>query len=143
MQSKLRTESSVPSNYRATVVLADDHPAILNRVSSILREEFEIVSSVGDGKTLIEVTELFRPDVVVLDIAMPELNGIHAAREIRRLGIPSRIIFLTVQEDADYIQVATEIGASYVLKARMHTDLLPAIREALDGRLITPAANHI
>jgi DNA-binding NarL/FixJ family response regulator len=84
---------------------------------------------------------------LVLDIAMPGLDGIQAAREVRRLTLAARLIFLTVQEDADYMRAAHDLGASYVLKHRMHIDLPVAMKEALAGRMFvsprslsTPAA---
>jgi DNA-binding NarL/FixJ family response regulator len=122
------------SDHRPTVVIADDHAGILRRVSEILDSEFQIVAAVGDGMRSIEAAAKYKPDVMVLDIAMPRADGIQAAREIKLLGLCPRIVFLTVQEDADYVQAANQLGACYVLKSRMHIDLTQAIKEALAGR---------
>ena len=119
---------------RPTVVLADDHEGILKGVREILGDGFDIVATVRDGSKAVEAAIELQPDILVLDIAMPELDGMRAAMEIKRLGICAKLVFLTVQEDYDYVQAADGMGASYVLKARMHVDLPLAIREALAGR---------
>jgi DNA-binding NarL/FixJ family response regulator len=126
---------------KPTVVIADDHDGILRRVSEILHNEFRIVAAVGDGARSIEAAAKFKPDVMVLDIAMPGADGIQAAREMRLLGLTPRIIFLTVQEDPDYVQAANKLGACYVLKSRMHIDLTQAIKEALAGRIFVSSSS--
>jgi len=124
-------ENSMISNGRPTVVLADDHERVRNRVAELLGAECCIVASVNDGHLSVEAAERFKPDLIILDISMPSLDGIQAAQEIRRRGLACKIIFLTVQEDADYVQIANQMGASYVLKARMHVDLPLAIKAVL------------
>jgi DNA-binding NarL/FixJ family response regulator len=124
----------VPSNKKPTVVLADDHVGMLNKVSELLGQQVRIVAKVRDGSASIQAAVDHNPDVLILDIAMPGLNGIQAAREMRRRGLASSIIFLTVQDDAELVDLAETIGASYVLKPRMHTDLLFALNETLLGR---------
>ena len=120
---------------KPTVVLADDHPRVLRAVGEILASEFDILAGVSDGIKVVQAALKFKPDILVLDIAMPGLDGIQAAREVRRLSLPARLVFLTIQEDADYMQAAHELGASYVLKHRMHIDLAVAIKETLAGRI--------
>jgi|KBSMisStaDraftv2_1062788.scaffolds.fasta_scaffold323691_2 DNA-binding NarL/FixJ family response regulator len=120
---------------KPTLVLADDHIGMLNKVVEILGEEVRILAKVQDGYSAVRAAQDFNPDLLVLDIAMPKLNGIEAARELRRRGLATKIIFLTVQEDLDYLKAAQEIGAGYVLKPRMSTDLIVAVREALMGRM--------
>jgi len=120
---------------RPTVVLADDHPRVLSRVGELLANECNVVAGVSDGIKVVQAALQYQPDIVVLDIGMPGLDGIQAAREVRRLTLRARLIFLTVQEDADYIRAARELGASYVVKRRMHIDLLLAVKEALAGRM--------
>ena len=126
-------------NVKPTLVLADDHIGMLNKVVEILGEEFRIVAKVHDGHAAVRATLDFHPDILVLDIAMPKLNGIEAARELRSRGIDTKIIFLTVQEDLDYLKAALQIGASYVLKPRMSSDLILAVRETLQGRKFVSA----
>ncbi|HXY07882.1 MAG TPA: response regulator transcription factor [Terriglobales bacterium] len=120
---------------RPTVVLADDHARVLSRVGELLADECNVVAGVSDGIKVVQAALKYKPDIVVLDIAMPGLDGIQAAREVRRFALPARLIFLTVQEDADYIRAAQDLGASYVVKRRMHIDLPLAIKEALAGRM--------
>ena len=122
------------SNHRHTVALADDHIGMIQKVSDLLADEFNVVARVQDGTKAVQAALDFNPDIFILDICMPGLDGIHAANEMKRLGVPAKIILLTVQEDSDYIEAARELGASYVLKSRMHRDLLMALEETLAGR---------
>ena len=120
---------------KPTVVIADDHPEMLEAVSQLLREEFDIVSTVQDGASALQVVTELKPAVVILDIAMPKMGGIEVAQELKRLKLSSKIIFISIQNDPGYIQVLTAMGASYVLKMRIQTDLILAIRETLHGRV--------
>jgi len=120
---------------KPTVVIADDHPEMLEAVSQFLREEFDIVSTVQDGASALQVVIELKPAVVILDVAMPKMGGIEVAQELKRLKLSSKIIFISIQNDPGYIQVLTAMGASYVLKMRIQTDLIPAIRETLHGRV--------
>ena len=89
----------------------------------------------GDGKALVQAAMRMNPDVIVTDISMPILNGIEAANTLRNFGSTSRIIFLTIHQDLDYVKACFDAGAlAYVSKPRMSTDLLSAIEEALVGR---------
>jgi DNA-binding NarL/FixJ family response regulator len=125
---------------RPRVLLADDHPAMLALTADALAAEFFVVGSVGDGCQLLAEAERLHPDVIVLDITMPRLDGIEAARQLRRSERPARLVFLTVHEDADYARAALDAGAlGYVVKTRLASDLLPAIRAALaDQSFISP-----
>jgi DNA-binding NarL/FixJ family response regulator len=94
-----------------------------------------VVNRVGDGKSLLDEAVRLQPEVVVLDISMPVLNGLQAALELRRTGSKAKIVFLTVHEDPDYVRGAFAAGAQgYVVKSRLASDLPLAIREALAGR---------
>jgi DNA-binding NarL/FixJ family response regulator len=126
---------------RARVLLADDHKNFLAAATRLLQPEFEVVKTVGDGQVLLEEAARLEPDIVVLDISMPVLNGIEAARQLRAAGSRAKIVFLTVHQDPEYVQAAIAAGAEgYVVKCQLATDLLPALREALAGRLfISPA----
>jgi DNA-binding NarL/FixJ family response regulator len=130
--------SSIPdagSAERPRVLLADDHPAVLALTAAALAEECLVVGRVGDGHELLAEAERLHPDVIVLDITMPRLDGIEAARQLRRSHQPARLVFLTVHEDADYARAALDAGGlGYVVKARLASDLLPAIRAALADR---------
>jgi DNA-binding NarL/FixJ family response regulator len=116
---------------KPTVLLADDHEGVLARVSRLLGNEFKVVAQVRDGMDALNYATLLRPDAVILDFCMPSMDGVCAARELRKRGIRSAIVFLTIQLDPDYMQAAEEIGAGYVPKDRMQSDLLPTIRREL------------
>ena len=118
----------------ARILLADDHPRVLDAVVSVLKPVFEIVGRVGDGRALVEAAAKLRPDAIVTDISMPILDGIAAAKLLRDSGSTSRIVFLTVHRDPDFVKACFAAGAvAYVMKDRVTSDLLPAIQEALAG----------
>jgi DNA-binding NarL/FixJ family response regulator len=120
---------------KARILLADDHETILNRVRSILGEDFEVVGAVNNGQDAMAEVERLDPDVLVIDISMPVLDGLKTVARLRSMSCHTRFIFLTVHEDADFIAAAFSAGASgYVTKSHVSTDLVPAIREALEGR---------
>ena len=122
------------------VLLADDHALVLGAFEKLLAGEFEIVGQVSDGRALVNAVERLRPDVVVLDIAMPELNGLEAGRQIKNRWPDTRLIFLTMNEDPDLAAEAFRSGASgYLLKRSAASELAIAIREAMQGRsYVTP-----
>ena len=120
------------------VVLADDLPEVLQKVTQLLKDDFDIVGSAQNGREAIEVAKAFNPDLLVLDISMPILNGIQVASQLKRSGCRAKVIFLTVHEDRDYVDAAFSVGAlGYVLKSRVATDLIPAAQEALLGHKFT------
>jgi DNA-binding NarL/FixJ family response regulator len=121
--------------FNPTVVLADDHGGVLTEVSMLLAGQFKVVAMVNDGAKAVQAASDLKPDVVVLDIAMPRMDGIQAASRLKDLGCTAKVIFLTVRADSDCVEIACAIGASCVLKARMYSDLVKAINEALAGRL--------
>ena len=125
---------------RTRLLLADDHKIILDGLRSLLESEFEIVGTAGDGRALVAAMEQLRPDVIVVDISMPLLNGIEAVRQIKKLDKRVKVIFLTMHPDVTYAIRAFEAGASgYVLKHSASSELLTAIHEAIKGRTyVTP-----
>jgi DNA-binding NarL/FixJ family response regulator len=126
---------------RARILLADDHKEIRDRAVRLLEPEFEVVGTVADGEALLKASAHMMPDVCVIDISMPRLNGIEAAIKLRENGSEARIVFLTVNEDPDFIRAALRTGAlGYVVKSRMASDLCTAINGAISGRLfISPS----
>jgi DNA-binding NarL/FixJ family response regulator len=120
---------------RRRIVVADDHRQVLAEVVHLLQSEFEIVAAVGDGVSAVQSVADLKPDVVVLDIEMPLLNGFEVAQQIKEMGRLTKIVFFSIHEDPDYIEHAKTIRASYVLKSRMTSDLSLAINETLEGRI--------
>jgi DNA-binding NarL/FixJ family response regulator len=118
------------------VVLADDNIQVLEYVRDFLSANCcEVVGMVTDGQAAIEAATKLVPDVVVLDLSMPVLNGIEAAKRMLEANPSTRIVFLTVEKDPDTCRAALETGTcGYVLKPRLATDLIPAIELAKDGR---------
>jgi DNA-binding NarL/FixJ family response regulator len=125
---------------RTRVLLADDHKIILDGLKSLLEPEFELVGKVEDGRALVSAAEKLRPDVIVVDISMPLLNGIEAVRQIKKIDPQVKVVFLTMHPDVTYAIRAFEAGASgYVLKHSASSELLMAIHEATKGRsYVTP-----
>jgi len=106
--------------------------------------DFKVVQAVENGKMLLEAESEHKPDVCLLDVSMPVLNGIETALQLRQRGCTAKIIFLTIIEDPDYVQAALEIGASgFVIKHNLDADLYTAIKEVIAGRtFISPAILH-
>jgi two-component system, NarL family, response regulator DesR len=116
------------------ILLADDRQEILDAVSCVLDGEGEIVGLAANGEQLLKLVQTKSPDLVVLDLFMPVLNGIETARCLRASSSYSKVLFLTVCEDPDFIDTAISVGAlGYVLKSRLVTDLIPAIHVVLKG----------
>jgi DNA-binding NarL/FixJ family response regulator len=125
---------------RPRVLLADDHQIMTEGLRRLLEPEFELVGIVADGQAALAATLALRPDVVVLDITMPSLNGIDAARQLQAAGSPVKVVFLTMHCDAAYAARALDAGAvGFVLKHDAASELVTAIRQALQGRTyVTP-----
>lgn len=116
------------------LLISDDHALVLEGFRRILEEEFEIVGAVNDGRTLVEVAERLLPDVILLDISMPILNGIEAMRKLKPLLPATRFVVVTQRTDKQSVQAAFNAGANaYVVKQGAGAELVTAIREALKG----------
>jgi len=122
------------------VLLADDHRMVAEGLKGLLVEEFELVGIVEDGRALVAAARKLRPDVIVADISMPQMNGIDALAHLKRDNPAVRVVFLTMHRDAAYARRALEAGASgFVLKHSAPAELVLAVRAALQGRtFITP-----
>lgn len=119
---------------RPRVLLADDHKEVHDSVVRLLSPEFDVVGVVRDGAELLSTEPDILPDVCVIDISMPIICGIEAARMLKAKGSRAEIVFLMVHEDADFVRAALEVGAlGYVVKSRIASDLCIAIRMALTG----------
>jgi len=125
---------------RPGIVLADDHTLVMEAFRKLLEPEFEIIGAASDGRTLLAIAPELKPDVIVLDIGMPDISGMQAGSELRKLLPQTRLIALTMNEDPDIAREALRLWASaYLLKKSAGSELLHAIREVLHGgSYITP-----
>lgn len=129
---------------RPRVLLADDHRLLRDAFSRLLEPECDVVGGVADGRAVLAEAVRLQPDIVVLDVAMPLLNGLDTARQLRQVMPKVKVIFLTMSEDPDIAAEAFRLGASgFLLKNSAASELLQAIREVFRGRsYITPLATQ-
>ncbi len=125
---------------RRRVLLADDHTLLLEAFEKLLEPDYTVVGAVADGRALLAAAAQLKPDVIVLDIAMPLLNGLDAGRQLKKTMPAIKLIFLTMNEDSNVANEAFRAGASgYLLKTSASSELSKAINEALCGRsYVTP-----
>jgi DNA-binding NarL/FixJ family response regulator len=122
---------------RARIVLADDHAEFLAMAVQIIESQpdLQVIKTFNSGQAIVDAADELSPDLFVLDISMPGLNGIDAALQLTNRDPDARIVFLTVHDDHDYFRSALATGAlGYIVKCRLATDLVPALRQALAGR---------
>lgn len=129
---------------RTTILLADDHTMFSAGLRKLLEPEYEVVGCVTDGRALLTAAAKLIPDLVLVDVGMPLLNGLDAGRELKKLMPRIKLIFLTMNTDADIASEAFRIGASgYLLKNSQGEELLQAVRNALRGTsYVTPQVSH-
>jgi DNA-binding NarL/FixJ family response regulator len=121
---------------RARILLADPTVLILEGLRSVLDTDYELVGMVSDGRALVEAALRLRPDVIILDIGLPQLNGIDAAHHIKKAVPGTKMLFLTMHDSPTYLHNALTVGASgYVLKTACIRDLTAALQEVIKGRL--------
>jgi len=122
------------------VVLVDDHVEVFDGLRRLLEPEFEVVATARDGEEMLEIARTVQPDVLVVDISMPKVSGIEAARRLRNQNPAIKIVFLTMHQDAALVQQGLAAGAlGYVLKVCARTDLVLALQRALQGeRFVSP-----
>ena len=124
------------SSTKPRILLADDSQRVIQAISLLLAEEFEVVGYAHDGAEAIKAAIRLKPDVIVMDIVMPNQDGIQAARRLNQMNCPVKIVFLTGLEDQDYVEASLAAGASgFVFKCRAALDLSRAVREVLAGRV--------
>jgi len=117
------------------LLLADDHTILLEGLKALLAPEFEVVATAGDGRAVLEAAERHQPDLILLDISMPGLNGIEAARRLRQSNPGAKLIILTMHADLSFVRAAFEAGVSgYVLKQSAATELVAALHDVDGGR---------
>ena len=127
------TEETI-SKTMPRIFLADDQEEMLQTIAMILEDDFWIVGTATNGVRVLELAPELHPDVLVLDISMPLVNGLEAALRLRETCSSVKVIFLTIHDDHDFVEAAKSVGAlGYVLKPHLGTDLIPAIRKVLEG----------
>ena len=139
--SSVSNRPAPPENTsKARILLADDHVLVAEGLRKLLEVEYELVGVVQDGREVVLCAARMQPELVLLDITMPLLNGIEAAQQMQREVPSAKVVFLTQQTDRHVVQAAFHAGAAgYVLKQSASAELLAAIREVLQGRYyVTP-----
>jgi DNA-binding NarL/FixJ family response regulator len=129
---------------RPTVLIADDHTIVAEGLVQLLSGRFDVVATVGDGEALIEAAARLRPDIVITDVNMPSIGGLEALERLKKAGVTSRFVILTMYEEAAVATRALRAGASaFVLKHSAGEDLIHAIDEVLNGRTyLAPAVTR-
>ncbi|HMF79213.1 MAG TPA: response regulator transcription factor [Bryobacteraceae bacterium] len=128
------------SNERPRILVADDHALIVEGLRRVLEPAFDIVGVATNGRDLVAQAEQLKPDIVLLDIGMPILNGMEASRQIKKLVPTAKLVFVTQKSDRSYVHIAFRNEASgYILKQSLASELIPALHEVLAGRFyVTP-----
>lgn len=130
---------------RIRLLIADDHVMFAQGLESLLHDEFDLIGTARNGEELVEATLRLEPDVILVDISMPVLNGFDAVRHIRERGTQAKIIFLTMHDDATLLSEAFRCGASgYILKQAAGEELVNAIREVARGNnYVSPLVTNL
>jgi DNA-binding NarL/FixJ family response regulator len=130
--------------WRPTILLVDDHTLVLDAFKKLLEPEFEIVGTVSDSHSALSLAVELKPDIIVLDLCMPEMNGLQAGPELKKRLPRTKLIVLTMNEDSEIARESLRMWASgYLLKKSAGSELVKAIREALRGRTyVTPLTEH-
>lgn len=125
---------------KTRLLIADDHTLVLEGLKRILEPEFDFVGTAENGREVLRLADELKPDVVLLDISMPILNGIDTARQLLKRAPQTKVIFVTMHSDPDYVAEAFRSGASgYLLKRSAASELVNAIHEVMKGRCyVTP-----
>jgi DNA-binding NarL/FixJ family response regulator len=126
---------------RLRVLIGDDNPAMLEAVIQILQEDYQVVGALAEASAVVAQVPKLKPDILVLDISMGDMNGFEITRRLRSDSCRSKIIFLTVHEELEFIRAAFDAGASgYVFKSRMNKDLRTAINTVMNEKVFLPEA---
>ena len=127
---------------RVRVLVADDHRAMLESLVRLLSRDHDVVAAVPDGLAVVSDAARLQPDLLVLDIAMPGLSGIAAAKQLKARGSTAKVVFVTMHHDREFVEASLTLGpVGFVAKDRLMLDLLPAIRDVLAGQsFVSPTA---
>jgi DNA-binding NarL/FixJ family response regulator len=126
-------------------LVAEDHAAVRSSVVRLLSKNYDVIGTVNDGRALLDAVPTMEPDVLVVDLSLPVITGIEAASVLKKMKCASKIVFLTVHNDPDFVRAAHDAGAfGYVLKQQMTTDLPEAIDKAYAGeRFTSPSVRDV
>jgi len=126
---------------RPKIMIADDHTLVAEACKKLLEPDYEVVATVGDGRSLVRVAATLKPQIIIIDIGMPLLNGLDAGQQIKQLLRSVKLVYLTMNQDADLAAEAFRRGASaYLLKTCAASELTVAVREVLKGKsYLSPA----
>jgi DNA-binding NarL/FixJ family response regulator len=126
---------------RLRIIVADDTPAFLRELTSLLEAEFDVVATAADGKSALELIRRYKPDVVVLDLGMPVLSGLEVTRELAKSSFGPPVVICSVETDPEVVEAAQQAGAiAYVFKIRVQKDLMLALKSAIQGKsFVSPA----
>jgi DNA-binding NarL/FixJ family response regulator len=129
---------------RSKILIADDHGMVIDGLRALLEPEYEVAGAVNDGRSVLPEAQRLKPDIVIIDISMPLLNGLDCTRQLRDAGCAAKILILTMHPDATMAQEALSAGASgYLLKSSPGSELKAALREVLLGRTyLSPAVTR-
>ena len=117
------------------LLIAENHSAMRAKVASLLQRDFDVIASVAEGQAAVDATSQFLPELVILDVSMPILDGLDVARRLKAQGSSAKIVFISVSRDVNQVAACLEAGGdAYVSKMRLVTDLIAAITEVLAGR---------
>jgi DNA-binding NarL/FixJ family response regulator len=127
---------------RLRVLVADDNSAFLKKITSLLAVEFDVVATATDGNSALDLIRRYVPDLVVLDLGMPGLNGIEVMQELAKSSQHPPIVICSVETDPEIVEAARQAGAlGYVFKLRVEKDLILAVQSALQGKpLVSPSS---
>jgi DNA-binding NarL/FixJ family response regulator len=129
----MKTSMPVPR-----ILIADDQEEMVRTIAEALGDSFDIIGTADNGEHAVDLASTLFPDVLILDISMPIVNGLEAAWRLKRLGSPARIVFVTAHRDPDFIEAARSTGAlGYVWKESLGRDLATAVQEVLQGHQFT------
>lgn len=116
------------------LVLADDNPEVLETLADMLQPDYVVAGVLSDGRSVLQQVVGLKPDVIILDISLPDMTGFDVVRQLKRDGISAKVIFLTVHENIDFVRAAFELDAAgYVFKSRISSDLVEAINTISNG----------
>ena len=118
---------------KPTIVMADDHPQMLELVAEVLRPSFTILAQAEDGDIAFRAITELRPQLAVLDLSMPRMHGIEVAKQLSATRSLTKVVFLTLHAGEEFLSEARRYGHGYVLKSRLHSDLIAALYAALQG----------